>query len=123
KYHVGATGTFLAANGRALAIHLASNPSHLEAVDPVAMGRTRAKQTRIGEQGRVLPITIHGDAAFAGQGIWAETLNMADLAAYTVGGTVHLIVDNRLGFTTPPAQLESSRFAATLAARQGVPIL
>ena len=77
KYHLGATGEFLTPAGRRIAMHLVSNPSHLEAVDPVAMGRARAKQTRIGAEGRrrVLPIILHGDAAFAGQGIWAETLN------------------------------------------------
>jgi 2-oxoglutarate dehydrogenase E1 component len=124
KYHVGATGIFRAADGRALEIHLVSNPSHLEAVDPVAMGRVRAKQERVGEHGRerVLPITVHGDAAFAGQGIWAETLNLAELEGYTVGGTIHIIVNNLLGFTTPPAELHSSHFAADLARRQDVPV-
>ena len=83
-------------------MHLASNPSHLEAVDPVAIGRARAKQTRAGEGSRakVLPIVLHGDAAFAGQGVWAETLNFAELEAYSVGGTIHVIVNNLLGFTT-----------------------
>ncbi len=124
KYHVGATGEYRASSGRAVEVHLVSNPSHLEAVDPVAMGRTRAKQARIGEQGRqrVLPVTLHGDAAFAGQGIWAETLNMDDLSAYTVGGTIHVVVNNLLGFTTPPIELHSSRFASDLAKRQSIPI-
>ncbi len=87
KYHVGATGEYRTTAGHTVEVHLVSNPSHLEAVDPVAMGRARAKQARIGQQGRrhVLPVTIHGDAAFAGQGIWAETLNMDDLSAYSVG--------------------------------------
>jgi 2-oxoglutarate dehydrogenase E1 component len=103
---------------------MASNPSHLEAVDPVAMGRARAKQLRIGPAGRakILPILLHGDAAFAGQGICAETLNLADLEAYSVGGTIHVIVNNLLGFTTPPSQLQSSRFASALAKRQSIPI-
>ncbi len=124
KYHVGATGEYLTRRGRRLDIHLVSNPSHLEAVDPVALGRTRAKQTRLGESGRaqVLPIVLHGDAAFAGQGIWAETLNFADLAGYTVGGAVHVIVNNLIGFTTRPAELHSAPFAADLAKRQSVPI-
>jgi 2-oxoglutarate dehydrogenase E1 component len=124
KYHVGATGEYRTREGRKLNVHLASNPSHLEAVDPVAIGRARAKQTRAGYSGRVkiLPIVLHGDAAFAGQGIWAETLNFADLEAYTVGGTIHVIVNNLIGFTTDPAQLHSSRFAASLAKRQSVPI-
>src|SRR5579862_8238832 len=120
KYHVGATGEYRTSSGRAVEVHLVSNPSHLEAVDPVAMGRTRAKQARIGQQGwqRVLPVTLHGDAAFAGQGIWAETLNLDDLSAYAVGGTIHVIVNNLLGFTTPSSELHSSRFASDLARRQ-----
>ncbi|PYU22416.1 MAG: 2-oxoglutarate dehydrogenase E1 component [Acidobacteria bacterium] len=124
KYHVGATGEYHTTTGRAVEVHLVSNPSHLEAVDPVAMGRARAKQARISGQGwqRVLPVTLHGDAAFAGQGIWAETLNMGNLSAYTVGGTIHIIVNNLLGFTTPPVELHSSPFASDLAKRQSIPI-
>jgi 2-oxoglutarate dehydrogenase E1 component len=124
KYHVGATGEYRATSGSSVEVHLVSNPSHLEAVDPVAMGRARAKQARIGPQGRqlVLPVTLHGDAAFAGQGIWAETLNLDDLSAYTVGGTIHVIVNNLIGFTTPPGELHSSRFASDLAKRQSIPI-
>ena len=124
KYHVGATGEYRTREGRKLNVHLASNPSHLEAVDPVVIGRARAKQTRIGNGSRVkiLPIVLHGDAAFAGQGVWAETLNFADLGAYTVGGTIHVIVNNLIGFTTEPSQLHSSRFASSIAKRQAVPI-
>ena len=124
KYHVGATGEYRTPGGRTVDIHLVSNPSHLEAVDPVAMGRARSKQARIGQPGRqhVLPVTIHGDAAFAGQGIWAETLNMGDLSAYTVGGTIHIIANNLIGFTTPPREFQSSLFASDLAKRQSVPI-
>jgi len=133
KYHVGATGTYVTSAGKPIGIHLVSNPSHLEAVDPVAVGRVRAKQTRYGLRGpyvdrspetlnKVVPIVMHGDAAFAGQGIWAETLNLADLKAYTVGGTIHIIVNNLIGFTTPPAQEHSSRFASDIAKRQSVPI-
>jgi 2-oxoglutarate dehydrogenase E1 component len=133
KYHVGATGTYTTTNGKSLNIHLVSNPSHLEAVDPVAMGRARAKQTRHGFRGayvdrskevrnRVWTVVMHGDAAFAGQGIWAETLNLADLFAYTVGGTIHIIVNNLIGFTTRPPQEHSARFASDLARRQSVPI-
>jgi 2-oxoglutarate dehydrogenase E1 component len=124
KYHVGATGEYRTSTGLVTEIHLVSNPSHLEAVDPVAMGRARAKQARIGAPGRqrVLPVTLHGDAAFAGQGIWAETLNLENLSAYSVGGTIHVIANNLLGFTTPPAELHSSRFASDLAKRQSVPI-
>src|SRR5467141_777162 len=133
KYHVGATGTYVTSTGKEIGIHLVSNPSHLEAVDPVAVGRVRAKQTRYGLRGpyvdrspetlnKVVPIVMHGDGAFAGQGIWAETLNLADLKAYTVGGTVHIIVNNLIGFTTLPAQEHSSRFASDIAKRQSVPI-
>lgn len=124
KYHIGATGTFTAANGGKLRIHLVSNPSHLEAVDPVAVGRARAKQTRIGRDGKlkVLPLLMHGDAAFAGQGITAETLNMADLRGYTVGGTVHVIVNNLIGFTANPSEAYSSRFSSDLAKRLPIPI-
>src|SRR5580700_2321555 len=124
KYHVGATGIYVTSAGKEIGIHLVSNPSHLEAVDPVAMGRARAKQTRYGAGSakNVVPIVMHGDAAFAGQGIWAETLNLADLRAYTVGGTIHIIVNNLIGFTTKPAQEHSSRFASDIAKRQSVPI-
>src|SRR3984893_11550336 len=124
KYHVGATGTYVTSTGKEIGIHLVSNPSHLEAVDPVAIGRARAKQTRYGagSAAKVVPIVMHGDAAFAGQGIWAETLNLADLQAYTVGGTIHIIVNNLIGFTTRPEQEHSSRFASDLAKRQSVPV-
>ena len=124
KYHVGATGRYQTVSGEVLDVHLVSNPSHLEAVDPVALGRARAKQARAGADGaqRVLPIMVHGDAAFAGQGIWAETLNLASLRGYTVGGTIHIIANNLLGFTTPPAELHSARFASGLANRQEIPV-
>src|SRR5258708_5483712 len=124
KYHVGATGTYITSAGKEIGIHLVSNPSHLEAVDPVAIGRARAKQTRYGASSasKVVPIVMHGDAAFAGQGIWAETLNLAELPPYTVGGTVHIIVNNLIGFTTRPQQEHSSRFASDIAKRQSVPI-
>src|ERR1700689_4332324 len=112
KYHMGATGTFHAANGRQLGMHLVSNPSHLEAVDPVVIGRTRAKQMRRGENGRrlVVPVVMHGDAAFAGQGICAETLNMAGVEGFAVGGSIHIIVNNLIGFTTAPRDGGSSRY-------------
>jgi len=124
KYHMGATGEYVTRNGAKVHIHLVSNPSHLEAVDPVTIGRTRAKQDRAGDSGtaRFLPLLVHGDAAFAGQGITAETLNLADLAGYTVGGTVHIIANNLLGFTTSWNEEHSSRFAAQLALRQSIPI-
>ena len=124
KYHMGATGEFPAANGRSVGIHLVSNPSHLEAVDPVAIGRARAKQTRIGEGGaeKIIPIIMHGDAAFAGQGIWAETLNMAGVEGYSVGGSLHIIVNNLIGFTTVPRESHSSRFSSDLGKRLPIPI-
>lgn len=133
KYHQGATGEFVAPNGAKIALHLASNPSHLEAVDPVALGRTRAKQTRVEDelgvddfglsgQLQVMPVVIHGDAAFAGQGIVAETLNMATLHGYNVGGTIHVIVNNLLGFTAVPEESNSSRFATDIAKRLPMPI-
>src|SRR5579883_2698916 len=126
KYHMGATGKFVATNGSSVNLHLVSNPSHLEAVDPVAMGRTRAKQLRLGlgEEGRdkVFPVIIHGDAAFAGQGIWAETMNLADIDGYSVGGSIQVIVNNLIGFTTEPGASNSSRFASDLAKRLPIPI-
>jgi 2-oxoglutarate dehydrogenase E1 component len=124
KYHMGATGEYTAPNGKTISLHLASNPSHLEAVNPVAMGRARAWQIRIGEQGKqqVLPIILHGDAAFAGQGITAESLNMASLAGYSIGGTLHIITNNLLGFTANPEESNSTRFATDLAKRLPIPI-
>jgi 2-oxoglutarate dehydrogenase E1 component len=124
KYHTGATGEITTASGKTIALHLASNPSHLEAVDPVIMGRARAYQERIGPAGKaqILPMIIHGDAAFAGQGIWAETLNLASLHGYNVGGTIQVIVNNLLGFTALPEESNSSRFASDLAKRLPIPI-
>jgi 2-oxoglutarate dehydrogenase E1 component len=124
KYHMGATGEYVTHSGNRVHIHLVSNPSHLEAVDPVTVGRTRAKQDRTGEGGRekYLPLLVHGDAAFAGQGILAETMNYADLPGYTVGGTIHVIVNNLLGFTTSYLEEHSTRFAACIARRQSIPI-
>src|SRR5882724_521173 len=124
KYHQGATGEFRTRNGKTIRTHLVSNPSHLEAVDPVALGRTRAKQIHAGENGvrEVLPVIVHGDAAFAGQGIWAETLNFAGLKGYSVGGAVHVIVNNLIGFNTTSAELHTSRFSSDLAKRQPIPI-
>lgn len=124
KYHIGATGDYRSPNGHAVHLHLASNPSHLEAVNPVVMGRARAKQERIGKDGRrqVLPMIIHGDAAFAGQGIVAECLNMATLRGYDIGGTIHVLVNNLLGFTAVPGESNSSRFSTDLAKRLPIPI-
>ena len=125
KYHIGATGVHLTRNKRSIQVRLVSNPSHLEAVDPVVLGRVRAKQTRIGDRGesRILPILIHGDAAFAGQGIVAETLNLGGLDGYGVGGVLHIIVNNRIGFTANPSELHGTRFASDMARRLSVPIV
>ena len=130
KYHVGATGTYTSPEGRTIALHLASNPSHLEAVDPVALGRARAKQMRLDVRAfdntfgvsKVLPIVIHGDAAFAGQGIFAETLVLTALPGYEVGGTIHVIVNNLLGFTALPEESNASRYSSDLAKRLPIPI-
>jgi hypothetical protein len=132
KYHTGATGVFTTANGKTVQLHLASNPSHLEAADPVVMGRARAYQERIDKENggasnldakqQVLPMIIHGDAAFAGQGIWAETLNLASLHGYNVGGTIQVVVNNLIGFTALPEESNSSRFATDLAKRLPIPI-
>jgi 2-oxoglutarate dehydrogenase E1 component len=124
KYHMGATGEYTTRAGKKVHIHLVSNPSHLEAVNPVTIGRTRAKQDREGAEGtkKFLPLLVHGDAAFAGQGIVAETLNYADIPGFSVGGTVHVIVNNLLGFTTSYREEHSARFAAQIARRQDIPI-
>jgi len=124
KYHRGATGEYRARNGREMHVHLVSNPSHLEFVDPVVAGRAYAKQVRDGAEGKrqVLPIAVHGDGAFAGQGILAETLNLGGLRAYSVGGTIHVIVNNLIAFTTLPGDLQSSAFASDVARRAAVPI-
>jgi len=121
---MGASGKYTTRSGRRIKIQLVSNPSHLEAVDPVALGRVRTRQTRAGIDAlsRIMPLVIHGDRAFAGQGILAETLNYADLKGFTVGGTVHVVVNNMLGFTTSPEDLHSSRFASSAARRQPIPI-
>ena len=124
KYHVGATGEFLAKERGKIGLHLVSNPSHLEAVDPVAMGRARAQQVRLGENGQdqVLPVLIHGDAAFAGQGIWAETLSLGAMCGFTVGGTIQIIVNNLIGFTADPEECYSSRFSSDIGKRLPIPI-
>ena len=124
KYHMGASGEFVGPGGKVVELRLVSNPSHLEAVDPVALGRARAKQIREGAGGQdhVLPVIIHGDAAFAGQGILAECLVLGALKGYDVGGTVHVIVNNLLGFTALPEESNSSRFSSDIAKRLPIPI-
>src|SRR5215813_2204906 len=121
---MGATGEYVTKSGGKAHIHLVSNPSHLEAVDPVTVRRTRAKQDQTGKDGRekYLPLLVHKDAAFAKQEVLAETMNYADLAGYTVGGTIHVVVNNLLGFTTSYTEEHSTRFAACIARRQSIPI-
>lgn len=125
KYHLGTEGTFTSESGATTTVYLAANPSHLEAVDPVLEGITRAKQDRIdlGEEGfTVLPILLHGDAAFAGQGVVAETLNLAQLRGYRTGGTIHVIINNQLGFTTAPSSSRSTHYCTDVAKGFQVPI-
>ena len=129
KYHLGATGSFLAQSGKSIAVELSSNPSHLESVNPVVEGRARALQTE--RRGPVphhdptvaLPVLIHGDAAFAGEGVVAETLNLARLPGYATGGTIHIITNNQLGFTTDPAEARSTAYASDLAKGFDLPII
>jgi 2-oxoglutarate dehydrogenase E1 component len=124
KYHVGATGKFTAASGATITVTLAANPSHLEAVDPVVEGMARAKQDRTHDdtRARILPVLVHGDAAFAGQGVVAETLNLSELPGYDVGGTVHIVVNNQVGFTTPPGFARSTVYATDIAKAVQAPI-
>jgi 2-oxoglutarate dehydrogenase E1 component len=125
KYHLGAEGTYTALDGETVKVTLTSNPSHLETVDPVVEGIARAKQDVInrGESGfTVLPVLIHGDAAFAGQGVVAETLNLSQLRGYRTGGSVHVVINNQVGFTTSPASARSSVYSTDVARMIQAPI-
>lgn len=125
KYHLGYRTVRKLASGAEVEIRLSANPSHLEAVDPVVEGKARARQRIRGDtEGRrkVLPLLIHGDAAFAGQGIVAETLNLSQLPGYSTGGTIHIIVNNQIGFTTLPKDARSSMYATDIAKMLEVPI-
>lgn len=125
KYHLGTEGAFTAESGATTQVYLAANPSHLEAVDPVLEGIVRAKQDRIdlgGDGFSVLPILIHGDAAFAGQGVVFETLNLAQLRGYRTGGTIHVIINNQVGFTTGPSSSRSSQYATDVVKGLQVPV-
>src|SRR5438093_610300 len=128
KYHAEAEGTYVAPNGKQVSVTLLANPSHLEAVDPVVEGWTRAEQTRRkGPQPHfdrtgTVPILIHGDAAFPAQGVVAEVLNLAKLEGYTTGGTLHIIANNQLGFTTDPEEGRSTRYASDVAKGFDLPI-
>lgn len=124
KYHLGNEGTFTAADGSTVPVYLAANPSHLEAVNGVLEGIVRAKQDRIGDgEHSVLPVLVHGDAAMAGQGVVFETLQLSQLRGYRTGGTVHLVVNNQLGFTTPPSESRSSTYSTDIAKAVHAPIL
>ncbi|MFG2316648.1 MULTISPECIES: multifunctional oxoglutarate decarboxylase/oxoglutarate dehydrogenase thiamine pyrophosphate-binding subunit/dihydrolipoyllysine-residue succinyltransferase subunit [Streptomyces] len=125
KYHLGAEGTFTGLDGEQIKVSLVANPSHLEAVDPVLEGVSRAKQDIINKGGTdftVLPVAIHGDAAFAGQGVVAETLNMSQLRGYRTGGTVHVVINNQVGFTAAPESSRSSMYATDVARMIEAPI-
>jgi 2-oxoglutarate dehydrogenase E1 component len=124
KYHLGHSSDFVAKNGGRVHLSLCFNPSHLEFVNPVVIGRTRAKQDRVGDltRGKKIALVIHGDAAFAGEGVVQETLNLSQLDAYTTGGTIHVIINNQIGFTTPPSQGRSTTYATDVAKMLQIPI-
>jgi 2-oxoglutarate decarboxylase len=124
KYHLGAHGVRKTSQGKEISIYVAFNPSHLEAVDPVVEGMVRPRQDRLGDtkRDRVIPVLIHGDAAFAGQGVVPETLNLSQLEGYSTGGTVHLIINNQLGFTTPPSEARSGTYSSDIARAIQAPI-
>jgi multifunctional 2-oxoglutarate metabolism enzyme len=124
KYHLGSTGTHTAPSGASVRLTLAGNPSHLEAVNPVVEGMSRAMQQSRGDLDRddVIPMLVHGDAAFAGQGVVAETLNLSQLDGYKTGGTIHIVVNNQIGFTTLPMHARSSAYATDIARMIQAPI-
>ncbi|HEB91106.1 MAG TPA: 2-oxoglutarate dehydrogenase E1 component [Deltaproteobacteria bacterium] len=124
KYHKGFSSDRRVQTGERVHLTLTSNPSHLEAVDPVVEGRAKAKQVRAGDADgeSIIPIIIHGDAAFAGQGIVAETLNLSQLVGYCTGGTIHIVVNNQIGYTTTPAEARSTLYCTDVAKMIQVPI-
>ena len=125
KYHLGTEGMFVSEDGAKTKVYLAANPSHLEAVNPVLEGIVRAKQDRLdlkGEAFTVLPLLLHGDAAFAGQGVVAETLNLSQLRGYRTGGTIHVVINNQVGFTTSPSASRSSVYSTDVARMIQAPI-
>jgi 2-oxoglutarate dehydrogenase E1 component len=124
KYHLGAEGEFVSGSGERIKVSVAANPSHLEAVDPVLEGIARAKQDVLdrGAEYPVLPLLVHGDAAFAGQGVVAETLNLSQLRGYRTGGTIHVVVNNQVGFTTSPGSSRSSLYCTDVARMVQAPI-
>ncbi|HMJ53207.1 MAG TPA: thiamine pyrophosphate-dependent enzyme, partial [Polyangiaceae bacterium] len=124
KYHLGYSTDYRTLSGQSVHLTLAFNPSHLEWVNPVVEGRVRAKQDRRGDRDRkvVMPLLIHGDAAFIGQGVVPETLNLAGLEGYTTGGTIHVVVNNQIGFTTMPTDARSTRYATDIVRMLKVPV-
>jgi 2-oxoglutarate dehydrogenase E1 component len=124
KYHLGHSTDWQTISGKKIHLSLCFNPSHLECVDPVAVGRIRAKQDRVNDQARVrgMALLIHGDAAFAAEGVIQETLNLSQLKAYTIGGTLHVIVNNQIGFTTSPEEGRSTTYATDVARMLQIPI-
>ncbi|WP_031497260.1 multifunctional oxoglutarate decarboxylase/oxoglutarate dehydrogenase thiamine pyrophosphate-binding subunit/dihydrolipoyllysine-residue succinyltransferase subunit [Bryobacter aggregatus] len=124
KYHLGASSVRTSSKGKEIVVTLAPNPSHLEAVDPVVEGIVRPKQERLGDtkRERVIPVLVHGDAAFAGQGVVMETFNLSQLEGYTTGGTVHLVINNQIGFTTNPQEARSSSYCTDIARMVQAPI-
>lgn len=125
KYHLGASGRVPLRSGKTITVSVASNPSHLEWVNPVVEGVVRAKQKRKGDENRsrIIPLLIHGDAAFAGQGVVSETLNLSQLKGYRTGGTIHIIINNQIGFTTNPDEARSSMYASDAAKMVQSPII
>src|SRR5215831_1042425 len=124
RYHLGYGNDWITSAGRTVHLSLSFNPSHVEFVDPIVLGRTRAKQDRAGDAARErgLSVLIHGDAAFAGEGIVQETLNLSELTGYRVGGTLHVVVNNQIGFTTPPEEGRSTRYCTDVAKMLQIPI-
>ena len=124
KYHLGQVGKYVARSGKEIEVELSANPSHLETVDPIVVGIARAKQDLINQPGSFseLPLLLHGDSAFAGQGVVAETLQLGMIKGYRVGGTIHVIINNQLGFTTPPESARSSEYCTDVAKMVQAPI-
>ena len=125
KYHLGFEGVRKTSGGAEIKVNLAANPSHLEAVDPVVEGKARARQRELGdstERKKVIPVLMHGDAAFAGQGLVAEVLNLSQLPGYTTGGTIHIVVNNQIGFTTSPEDARSSDYCTDVAKMIEAPV-
>jgi 2-oxoglutarate dehydrogenase E1 component len=129
KYHYGAAGTYRTKGGKGVTVTLSPNPSHLEYINPVVEGRARADQTSrkardpVHEPSSVVPVLLHGDAAFPGQGVVAETLNLQALSGYSTGGSIHIIMNNQLGFTTDPNDARSTRYASDLAKGYDIPVI